>query len=221
MAVIKGVARQSSSVSRAAEGGENYLKMLRDGSISVADMVAAWGLEGRIFTLNAGSVTTPITFGAGSITETEYDVYLKANSGFQIVPLSIQLQMEAYGTTALFEAMAKLGAGGTVGAGTSVTPVCTNTQVNRGPSCTCTVAATATSGVALTSGFEFWRVGSQKTVTRATVTEVLQDPMRFTWSWKDSGVLNVGPELALYASAQAGTGFFIVTYAELPTSSVN
>jgi hypothetical protein len=73
----------------------------------------------------------------------------------------------------------------------------------------------------MTAGIEFWRGGSQKTVTRATVTEALQDPMNFNWSWKDDGVLRVDAQLAIYAASQAGTGFIVLTLAAIPTSGVN
>lgn len=220
MALLKGKARQSTAVETVGEGVDVYLKALRDGSMSAADVVTGWSLEGRVFTINAGTVTTPITFGAGDITETEHDCLVTANSGFQLVPLSIQLCMEAYGTTAIFQYMAKVGAGATAGAGTSVTPECTNRAIDRGSSATCTVAATVTSGVGMTSGHEFWRGGSQKTVTRATVTEALQDPMNFYWSWKNDGILHVGSQIAIYAASQAGTGFIVLTYAEIPTGRI-
>ena len=39
----------------------------RDGAIWTADWVLARCAEGRVFVANAGTVTTPVTFGAGDI----------------------------------------------------------------------------------------------------------------------------------------------------------
>ncbi len=197
----------------------------RDGAIWTADWVLARCAEGRVYIANAGSVTSPITFGAGDITETEMDLFISVPSGTTIGILEVALVMEAFGTSALFEAMAKTGTGGTVGAGTSVTPRNLRSDAPFTSNCTITAAATTTSGVALT-GPEFFRAGYKVAVDAATAGAsggTLQK--KFVWNHKDAGYIPIvvgatGTGCAVYAASQAGTGFITVTYVEVPSTRV-
>ena len=198
----------------------------RDGAIWTADWVLARCAEGRVFVANAGSATTPITFGAGDIDPTEMDLFISVPSGTTIGILDVVIQMEAYGTVLLFEAMAKIGTGGTVGAGTSVTPRNLRSDAPFTSNCTITAAATATSGVALT-GPEFFRAGHKLVVDAVTATTSAGAllPRKFAWNHKDAGYIPIvvggtGTGCAVYAASQAGTGFIIVTYVEIPSTRI-
>lgn len=222
MTVLQVKARQTTAEELVSEGADAFVKGFRNGSISVVDFVAGLSAAGRVFIANAGTVTTPITFGAGTIDEAEFDLHVAVPANKVIIPLEIQLHMEAFGTTAIFEYLAAWGTGSTVGAGTSITPRNTNLQSSDASACTITAAATTTSGVALANDREFWRGGVQKIITVGTVTEEgSKEESKYMWSWKDSGVLHlVGPsaQLGIFAAAQAGTGFIIFTYAETPST---
>lgn len=63
MAIIKGTARQTTSVTRVAEGVEQYLRMLRDGALVLVDARDAAVQEGRGFMANVGTLSTPIAGG--------------------------------------------------------------------------------------------------------------------------------------------------------------
>ncbi len=225
MALIKVKARQTTGIERVSEGQDVYLKAFRDGTLTVADLIAAWSFEGKVFCANAGTITTPITFGAGSIDSGEYDLHVSVPSDKVIFPLSLRIKMEAYGTTAIFETMACYGTGSTCGAGTTITPVNVNTGSSNASSCTITAAATTTSGVAFTGKYvEFFRDGLQKVATTATGDDdSARSGETFPWYAKNEGIMRqVGPsaQLAVFAAAQAGTGFIIFEYAELLSATV-
>ena len=226
MAIIKGKGQQTTSVARVSEGADVYLKALRDGTMTMADWVAALSLEGRIFTANAGTATTPITFGSTGLSTTEFDFHVAVPSGSVIIPLDLRVEMEVFGTSYITEIVMQSGKGSVVGAGTSITPVCSNTNTGRTSSCTITAAATTSSGTAFTSeNKEIFRAGYVLSVTPATAGASGGTlPTVFTWRAKDSGILDVvGPsaQIGIWASSQAGTGFICLKYAELPYSAVS
>ncbi len=221
MAVIKGTARQTTSVERVSEGAEAYLKMLRDGTVGIADLIAQWSLEGRIFTANSGTATSPATFGAGGLDTTEFDLHIAVPSSKVIIPLELIVNMEAYGTASLCEICMISGTGSTTGAGTAITPISSNVNAGITSACTIVASPTATSGVYFTSNVkEIYRSGVQLAITIATVAQI-RIPDKFYWRAMDSGILDVvGPtqQLAVYAAAQAGTGMIALKYAELPST---
>lgn len=223
-AIIKGSARQTSSVQRVSEGADIYLRMLRDGTIGVAEFTALLSLEGRVFTANAGITTSPITFGAGGLNEDEYDLHIAVPSSVAIIPLELMVCFETFGTALLTEVSMQSGSGSTCGAGTSVTPISSNVSAGITSSCTIVSAATATAGVELTSNKkEIFRENRQITITIATVAQV-REKETYRWFAKDAGILDiVGPsqQLVVYAASQAGTGFITVKYAEVPVTFVS
>jgi hypothetical protein len=206
-----------------ADDQYSKLQGTRDGAIWNADWVLARSQEGRVFVANAGSVTTPITFGAGDITEAEMDLFISVPSGTAIGILDVAINMEAWGTSLIFQCMAKTGTGGTVGAGTAVTPRNLRSDAPFTSNCTVTAAATVTSGVALT-GPEFFRDGLMIVNSVTTADEIAATlKQRFTWNHKDAGYIPIvvggtGTGCAVYASSQAGTGFITVTYVEIPSN---
>ena len=197
----------------------------RDGAIWTADWVLARCAEGRVFCANAGTVTTPITFGAGVIDEDEYDLHIAVPSGTTIGILSVAVVMEVVGTNAIMEVMAKTGTGSTVGAGTAITPRNLRSDAPFTSLCTITSAATASSGVEIT-GAEFMRYVVAKTATVATTGQTIQDPSRrFVWNHKEAGYIPIvvgatGAACGVFAGAQAGQGFITVIYVEVPSTRI-
>ena len=230
MALIKARAASSDAVTRVAEGTEVYIKALRDGTLTTAAFFQALAMEGKMFMANAGTVTTPITFGAGSIDSTEPDLYVAVYSGNAIIPVSISILMEAYGTNAIFETMASFGTDGTTftGAGGAVvTPA--NLKIGGGKSSIYAYGGTNASSLTYFSNpREIFRNGQQVAITKATAVNNianLDSPTgyKFTWSAVSSGIMPVliGPaQLCVYAAAQASTGFISFCYVELPASAL-
>jgi len=207
----------------AYDGDDRYSKIqgTRDGAIFTQDWVLARIAEGRGFVANAGTATAPITFGAGSIDTTEFDLHVSVPSGTTIIPIELVIKVEAWGTSAIAECMAVAGTGSTCGAGTSVTPAKLRTDGAFSSNCTVTSAATATSGVAIT-GAEFFRDGHIVAVTPATAGASGGTlATKFRWSYLNTGyapiVVGAG-QVGVFMSAQAGTGFISLFYVEVPSS---
>ena len=197
----------------------------RDGAVWTADWVLARCAEGRVFCANSGTVTTPVTFGAGVIDEDEFDLHIAVPSGTTIGILSVDVVFEVVGTVALLEVMAKTGTGSTVGAGTAITPRNLRSDTPYTSNCTVTAAATVSSGVEIT-GAEFFRNCLGKTVTMATAgVNMASQPRKFTWNHKDAGYIPIvvgatGAACGVFAGAQAGQGFITVVYVEVPSTRI-
>lgn len=209
-----------------ADGDNIYLKNqgTRDGAIFTADWVLARVAEGRVFAANAGTLTAPITFGAGALDSTEYDLFVSVPSGTTIGILELEVHMETFGTDAIMEILGISGTGGTTGAGTSITVRNLRTDAPFTTNCTVTAAATATSGVAIT-GVEFFREGRArvKTITTFGSTGGPTQQQHFKWNHKDSGYLPIvvgAGQVGVYAASQAGTGFIKLIWVEMPSTRI-
>lgn len=225
-AIIKGNARQTTSVSRVSEGAEQYLRLLRDGTVGITDLIALWSLEGKVFCANAGTATGPVGFGVSNIDTTEPDLLIVVPSGTTIIPIELRIKMEAYGSTALFEAMAAIGKGGAKIASGDTAVVPTNLNTSSGLLSSCDVRCASTAGATyMTSKVsEFWRDGLQKSVTTATADDdQAHKPETFVWRLKESGYLPICEGagcLAAFAAAQGGSGFITCIYAEFASSAL-
>lgn len=196
----------------------------RDGAMWTADWVLARSQEGRVFIANAGTGTSPITFGAGTLDLTEFDLFVSVPSGTTIGILELEVYMEAYGTDQIVEIIGKTGTSGVTGAGTSITPTNIRTDAPVTSNCTVTAAATATSGTAIT-GAEFFRDGHNraKTITTFGSTGGATLQKKFRWNHKDAGYLPIvvgAGQVGIFASAQAGTGFIKLVYVEIPSTRI-
>lgn len=229
MAKIKAVAKQTTAVDRVSEGTDVYIRAFRDGSLTTAQFFQALAIEGRCFCANIGTLTTPATFAATAIDGTEPDIILEVPSGVTVLPISLDIQMEAYGTNAIFECVAAYGTGGSRGAatgGTAITPVNLRTDAPRGSSCVCYSTIDDATATYLTGNkVEFFRNGLQSAITKATAVNNIAnaDFVHFNWSAAISGfqpVIVGAAQLFVNAMSQAGTGFMTLVWAELPTTSV-
>lgn len=199
----------------------------RDGSAVVTPLEFGWAAEGNVFVANAGSATTPITFGAGSIdtTEPDFDLLLPAGSQLAIVPLEIQINFETFGTDLLVEGMASIGLGGaqsSTGA-TAVTPRALRLDKPKASVTTCYSNVDAGATYMTQEVSEIFRFSIQKAATTGTGDD---DSNRlgeiFTWRAREAGVYPImtatalGARLNVFGGAQAGTGFIRVVFAEIP-----
>jgi hypothetical protein len=199
----------------------------RTGAVIVQDDVMALAKEGRIFCANGGTVTSPLTFGAGNIDTTEPDFFLSTPSGTTATILEIRVKIEAYGSNAIFELMAASGTGGVAGtdtdlvAGTTINSLRSDYPVAVQSSAGVASAADATYMTANVA--EFWRDGLMKAVTTATADDDSpMPPQTFVWSYKNNPpvVLVGAAQLMVFAAGQATTGFITVLFAEEPSNSI-
>ena len=196
----------------------------RDGAIYTADWLMARSIEGRVFTVNGGTLTTPITFGAGTIDSTEPDLHGAVDATSAVIPLEISIVMEAFGTDALFEAMAAIGTGGAAGTDTAVTATSLRTDAPINSITVWGDASAADATYSTTNVSEIFRTGLQKVATVGTGDDdSSRTPAVYTWRAKNAGIYPVlvgASQLQVYAAAQAGTGFVSCTYVEVPVTMV-
>ena len=222
MALFKAKARQTSGVSRVAEGADSYVRALRDGSLSTAGFIQAMCMEGRMFAVNAGTASSPITCGAGGIDTTEPDLIVLAPAGTTIIPIEVCIQIEAYGSTAIFEALVSCGSGGVDGTTTAVTPVCLNTHLGYTSQCSAGNASAADSTYFTSNLIELERWGAAKSVTVGTADDdSAWAPPNYAWRALAGGYLPIIKGIGgicVFASAQASTGFISAKWIEVPDS---
>jgi len=227
MPLFKAKARQTTAVERVSEGAETYIRALRDGTISTASFINAMSIEGRVFHIDVGTFSSPITFTAGGLVVTTPDVAGVVPSGVCIMPIELAVQIETEGTVLIAEICAISGANGTVStAGTAVTPV--NYRTDAPYSSAMKFTYTAITAVAPTvQRNEFWRDGvgpGRLTKTPSATVSVVDSPYKFQWSAVTSGILPIimpSGSLFLYGpSTQAGTGFWKASWIELPVAAM-
>lgn len=195
------------------------IKGLKDGTVFTADWLARMAFEGRMLTINAGTGTAPIT-SAGAYVNTTPDLDVNVPAGVCAIPVNIQIGIEAYGTTALFEAVAAVGQGG-VATPTSVdTVTLVNNRIDKtGEVFGITAGATGTGATYMTTGvYEFMRHQHNKMVTIATADDDSSiGPSQYSWNALTTGCWPIMystatfTRLNVFMSGQATTGFIIVT----------
>lgn len=201
------------------------LRCTRDGTLLMAPWLVSLAMEGRMFCAAAGSLTTPITWTATAAADmTKAAVCVAVPSGTTIIPVSIQLAMEAFGTDALFEAAAHIGTGGVSAGGTAVTV--TNMRTDAPLATGCTVTSDLTGGTALTTNIsEFWRTGLQKCVTLGTGDDDSgREPSVYEWNLATSSAVPVcvgASQLFVTQGSQAGTGFCKIIWVEFPSTMIS
>ncbi len=216
---------QSSTVTRLSGGDQlRQMRITADGALYTADWFQAQLQEGRMYCANAGTASSPITFGAGSIDTTEPDLHIAVPSGTTLVLAELRLVMETFGTTAIFEVMASYGTGGTAGTDTAVTPTNLRSDAPLSSAVTVGDASAADATYTTTNVVEFWREGAAKAVTVGTADDdSAWPPTSLVWSYKTAGfapVLIGASQLQVFAAAQAGTGFITAIWAEVPSTSI-
>lgn len=226
MALIKAKGNQTSAVTRLSEGSDVYVRALRDGSLVNVPWVMALALEGKVFGVNAGVLTTPLTFNA-TIADGEPDLLVNVPSGTTIIPLFIRVDFEDTGTAQVMDVLA-VASPVYDNANTSTALTIRNLRSDLPYQSACSAMDVVTAGgTALESGnyFEFWRpyAGFAEDGFNGSTSWGNNALHGASWTIGDSVVppIIVGQgSLGVFASAQAGTGFITAIWAELPTANV-
>jgi len=222
MPLMKTKARKTSALTRESEGNDVFLRALRDGTLVMASFVEAMCLEGRVFSVNSGTITSPGSHGDASIDSTEADLMVLAPDGTTIVPLEIVIQMEAYGADGIFEAMLACGLGGTLGTDQDLTPTNINTGSGRTSNCTAGGESAADSVYHTSRVMELSRWGAAKAVTVGTADDdSTVPPPNFIWRAKDEGYFPIivgAGGFSVYAAASTTTGFIMARWLEVPST---
>ena len=193
-------------------------KGMLDGSMFTADWLARMALEGRMYTINAGTGTAPIT-SAGAYVNTTPDVDISNPAGQMCIPIAVNIGIEAYGTTALFESVCAVGVGGvlTPTSAETLTPV--NHRLDLPNASGLTAVSTGTGATYMTSNvLEFGRHVHNKMVTIATADDDSSiGPASYNWSALESGQWPIMystssiTRMNVFISCQGTTGFVSVT----------
>ncbi len=196
--------------------GDVQLQTTKDGALYVADFVLSMALEGRVFNASVGTASTVATFLATWV-ESKPQLNIDAPTGTTIIPLRIQVWLEAQ-AGALTEVFATTGTN-TIGVGTSTVVTPTSTRTDRPLTSGCVVSSLySVAGTTQTGQTEFWHTGYN-------FADATTHPGKdFSWIWRDCPHIIVGPgSLAIYIDANgntAPTGFIRCEYIELPSTGV-
>lgn len=195
----------------------------RDGAIYTADWFFARAAQGQMFVANAGTGTTPITCGAGSINTAEPDLHIDVPSGTTLVLAELVIYAENFGTKAIVEVMASYGTGGSAGTDTAVTPVNLRSDAPSTSNCTVGAASDADATYTTTNVVEFLRDGQHEALDVLSSDDDSTYPARkFVWSYKTASypVILVGAaQLQAFVAAQASTAFITAVWAEVTSTN--
>ena len=218
----------SKLIGGSSQSGYIPMKGMLDGTAFNADWLARMAMEGRMYTVNAGIGSTPITFAA-LYTATAPDLDMSVPAGVLVVPVEIHINVEAYGTTLLFEAIAAYGKGGVIAptSATAQTPV--NHRLDIGNDSGVTIVSDGTGATYMTpaaSVIEFARWNQDKVVTIATAVDTSPRQIgSLSWSALKTGVWPLMyatdgiTRLNIHVSGQAATGFITMTFVKPPLTT--
>lgn len=212
------VARYASgAVPRVTAGTYIGQSATRDGANFAANWMEALAQEGRIVGANMGTVTTPLTFLATAANRP--DAWIRVPSGTTILPLLAVVVIEAAAGT-VTEIDVRI-ASNDIGNGTStaasVGPQGLRTDLPFVSGCTARQLATADT-TAETTPLSIYR----RTFARADEAGIAHRGIEVTRELMGFPVL-VGAatwELFIAATTTQATGFVVMTWAEVPSTSV-
>lgn len=104
----QGVVRED-SIGGFAEGTKEDIKLSKRGEVVVCDWYTQMALEGRVYQIRAGSITTPLT-GQEDITDAGADMACSARLGIAMIPVYLYYCIRngvGAGNGTLYEAAAK------------------------------------------------------------------------------------------------------------------
>ncbi|MFA4835553.1 MAG: hypothetical protein WC749_05755 [Dehalococcoidia bacterium] len=216
------------TVERTGEGSDVSLRALLNGELSVADFFFIQALKGNMYYIGSVDVTTATTWTATATVDiTKPALYVGVPSDKVMIPVHIELYMEAFGTNAQFEVQAVSGKGGSYASGmTAITPVNMRTDLGDSSGLTCYAGGNTAVTVGQTSKINvFWRDGQQFAITKSTAsaTASVSDPNKFVWDAVATNTFVMcGPEaqLQINQGSQAGTGFVKLIALVLPSSEL-
>jgi hypothetical protein len=188
---------------------------LRDGSLVTANYLDALAQEGRVFTANMGSVTTPLTFLVTAANRPDAWIRVPANTA--ILPIKVVVSLEAMTGTAteLDVRMASNDIGNGTSSAASVGPLSVRSDNPITSACTARQLATADT-TAETTPMTLYRrefIRADDAGSDSKGIEVTREMMGFpvlvgAASW----------EVFVAATTNQATGFVVMTYAEVPSS---
>ena len=217
---------KTTGVGQAGQGTYRDAAGTLEGAVITADLSYLLSLNGSIFVANNALDTSVATF-AGAYDADGPDLVIDVPLNTTIVPLSIQVQYEAVGTTLLLETFASisnsLAGTTTVTGGGTVTPI--NARIGDASTSGCTVSYSvdAAGCTAQTGRIYDIRLGGFELAEAMAATEPGWPERNWKWSAKQEGfypIMDGESSMFIHCASQAGTGFIRVVYYEVATSNI-
>jgi len=225
-AIIKGNARQATSVQRVAEGAEVFQRFLRDGSLVGADWKQAAIFQGLGYVINVGAFSTPIVGGGNGtvLDQDQPEFVISVPSGTSIMPIRVEVCCLTPLITAdadeaeILVAVDQDTAATTGGQGTAETIYNLNTLKGAGSACTVTSAFTANITAAPALDIELMHKQITADVNGTAANAYFQE-LRGLYEPIAVPILN-GPcaLMGYWGGTSAVSGFAVVQWVEFPTS---
>lgn len=228
MALIKGKGIHTTGATFAQEGSDVFARLTRDGALFTSDWFLAQALAGNVFALNSGKLTTPDTFNA-TVADGEPDLLINVPTGRTVIPVYISVGFEDTGTALAVDTFAVISDQyDNAVTATAETSNIKNMRTDEPKKSLCSAYSVVTGGGAtLETGnyIEFWRpyAGLQEDAYNSSTTWKNPFVGGAYWSIKNTVVPPIVKgqgALAVFAGAQAGTGFITVIWVELPSTSL-
>jgi hypothetical protein len=221
-ALVQGKGRQTTAINFNSEGADQDLRMLRDGSPVMIDWLTAKAIEGKVFCVQSGLLTTPDALNA-TIADGEQDVLINVPSGTTIIPVYISIDFEDTGTAQVMDVLAvasNIYDNTGLSATTETIYNMRTDKATNGSQCAAYSVVTGNGTAVETGNFvEFWRPYAGFAEDGFNGSTSWGVPIFHGAKWY-IGQAVVPPiivgqgSLSIYASAQAGTGFITVMWVE-------
>lgn len=225
---IRAQAAQYANVQNTADGFPTPVRSMREGTLSVADWLNLKNMEGRVFQVDVGAFSTPITGGGNGtildIDQPEGMISVPAGTTMILNRVAVQCQTPLLATDAdeseILVAVDKDIAWDGAGTATAETPLSIRTDQKRSSSCTAKSAFTADITTAPTCDIE---------LARAVITgDMNGTPANALWGLLDLVYepvvkpIIVGPAMLVvyWGGTVATKGFAQIQWAEVPSTDI-
>ena len=215
------VESQESNPSRKADGVLRNARATADGALFNADWLYAQLLDGRLFTVNVGTVTGPVS-AQGTVATTTPDMHVQIPANVRILPVSLEVNIDL----AIDDIDLEIVAGVSNGLDTTPTGGTGQTVRNRNlthaRSSDVTVQSDVTAITSMITGrkyFEFFRVNGTFGATPVAAQSEEGQAQRYRWSAAVDGPVAIdgAAELALMIGKSTFAYFATFTWVELPS----
>ncbi len=218
---------QQDNISRASDGAPAGVQLTRDGAIVGIPWVQALCLEGRVFGAQEGSASTTITgggtFGAAAADLDEFDYLHTIPATVAVIPVSYSVGYSTVGTVDETGLIFVFGDSGVISGGITLTPFNLRTGSNNTSSCT-VVGLGADGGTVISlQGLIAHNITIGLTGAVATAQQFVPQWSVTTASFAPvlEGANSLGRQLAGFHPGNAGAGYVVSTWIELPINAVN
>lgn len=219
---------KAKTIRRSGDGSDVNIQALLNGEMSMADYFFVQALKGNMYYIGSADVSTATTWtAAAAIDITKPILFISVPSGKVLIPVHIEVIMEAYGSNGQFEVQAVSGTGGSYTSGmTAITPVNMRTNLSDNSGLTCYAGGNTTVTVGQTGKINvFWRDMEQFAITKTTAsaTASVHDPVKWVWDAVATNTFVMcGPEAQLQVNhgSNAGTGYVKLFGVVIPSSEL-